>query len=1458
MKHILKNFRSIKRPVLPHKLVDNKSDLIVQVIDYYRCLDTSVPPLENPDGDGDSGGDDGGYGTRFTSMSDEDDDLEIDQNPYSREHQRTLSYKYPLLIKLFGLMESSQSITINLQGFQPFFYIKIPDHWKQTECRILIEHVKNKVYRVYKEHLVKTEIVKRKPFKEFTGDDVFKFLKLQFVNKESYDHYARQFDKPIKVFGLNNNRAYKYDLYESNIDPIIKLIHLTKINPSGWIKIPKTKYQFTIVRTSLTDFEIDIQWNLIEPYEKMESAAINIAAFDIEANSSHGDFPIGIKNYQKLSQELITLYNEHGLTTKKTKIHRVFQRSPKEVIRTCLRLAFDDNYDHTNIHQILTQNNRKPHPETIDQLAYAVLILFEQKKEDKITSQDLYQQLLVLFESNLPPLDLSQNHGSHYGLFVEELISHLNRLASHNNLHFKKHPLEMIGALIRLAFEDFFDGFTISHIYTKHNVKPDTFLLDSLTSFVLQILDNCANFTYFKKIPHSVNLNIETSTSASTSASHNQSEQVNPSDLSQDYFVNQLTNLFDRYLPPIEGDQLIEIGTTFQLSDQPDCYLKHIICLGSCDPISNEEMIVLENKDIYLPVEELAHDLLMYEQYLGPNQGKDISPEQFASLMKQKITEIKTWDIPYRKEQCRKAAEYRRFKQSQTDHAKVIVEYYDNERDLLLAWKELILTNDPDIVIGYNVFGFDFKFLYDRACELDCVEDFCQLGRLKGFVETFHEQNLTSNGLGNNLFKYIPMTGRVIIDLYKVVQREYRLDSYKLDNVSHKFLYKEKVDLPPREIFMLQKGQSSDRKKIASYCLVDCILCNRLTLKLEIINNNIAMANVCKVPFSYLFLRGQGVKIFSLVAEYCSRNGFLIPVLPKTDPSNDDKYEGAIVLPPDKGIHFDPIGVGDFNSLYPSSMISENISHDSFVTIGGKYDNLPNYQYTDIEYDIYQSFPVPGKKKKIKKKVGVQVCRYAQLPDGKKSVLPSILMALLSARKNAKNKMEEEKDPFKSKIWNGLQLAYKITANSLYGQCGAKTSPISKVEIAASTTAVGRRMIMFSKNYIEREYKDKMVTLDLNCSGIFDSSIKQLVPTKYTGMTVHVKDSYCVYGDTDSVFIKFGLFDPQTNQKYTGLDAVSLTIAMTKKVTKEISSQLKRPQNIEFEKAIYPFILISKKRYHGHYYTKIADSSYYANSMGIALKRRDNAPIVKQVFGGAIDIIMKEQNVQKSLDFVRDQCTRLLRGEFPIELFIISKTLRSYYKKPNQIAHNVLACRQAQRDPGNRFEPNDRVPYAFIVTDRAKSQLQGDRIETPDFIKQNNLLLDYKMYITNQIMVPVSQIFELVPGYERTIDEFNLMIAKYENERSGNISLDKFIQKSEQQNSTSSLLKYSDLINMLKAKKQQDKDKDKGKETNKTIAKTRDNDVDDETDSDQSDNDDIDGADDVDVVSTSNYDDPNF
>ena len=173
-----------------------------------------------------------------------------------------------------------------------------------------------------------------------------------------------------------------------------------------------------------------------------------------------------------------------------------------------------------------------------------------------------------------------------------------------------------------------------------------------------------------------------------------------------------------------------------------------------------------------------------------------------------------------------------------------------------------------------------------------------------------------------------------------------------------------------------------------------------------------------------------------------------------------------------------------------------------------------------------------------------------------------------------------------------------------------------------------------------------------------------------------------------------------------------------------------------------PFCLLSKKRYVGMLYEDDPNVGY-RKEIGIVLKRRDNAPIVKDVYGGIIDILMKEQNIEQAVKFLQQSLQDIVDEKISIDKLIITKSLRSNYKNPQQIAHKVLADRIGKRDPGNKPSNGDRIPFVYIKT-KNKRALQGDKIETPSYIHEHKLKPDYSHYITNQIMKPVMQVFGLV------------------------------------------------------------------------------------------------------------------
>lgn len=202
-----------------------------------------------------------------------------------------------------------------------------------------------------------------------------------------------------------------------------------------------------------------------------------------------------------------------------------------------------------------------------------------------------------------------------------------------------------------------------------------------------------------------------------------------------------------------------------------------------------------------------------------------------------------------------------------------------------------------------------------------------------------------------------------------------------------------------------------------------------------------------------------------------------------------------------------------------------------------------------------------------------------------------------------------------------------------------------------------------------------------------------------------------------------------------------------------INGLLPPPENLEYEKVLSPLVIMSKKRYVGNLY-EFDPKKYFQKNMGFVLKRRDNARIVKFIIGGLVDRLLNTPDLKLgeklSYDFVKEQLNKMIEGKFDNKLFILSKSLKRDYKDRERIVHAVLADRIAKRDPGNAPAPNDRIDFIYRVLDY-EPKLQGERVETPEYIKENNLKIDYNFYLTNQILKPCQQIMEL---FEPDIEQF--------------------------------------------------------------------------------------------------------
>ena len=376
------------------------------------------------------------------------------------------------------------------------------------------------------------------------------------------------------------------------------------------------------------------------------------------------------------------------------------------------------------------------------------------------------------------------------------------------------------------------------------------------------------------------------------------------------------------------------------------------------------------------------------------------------------------------------------------------VESFETERDLLRAFGAFLRKTDPDIITGWNIFGFDLEFLFVRALRHG-VEPLW--GRRTAVPSELVVKHLSSSALGSNELRMVPMVGRYVFDLFQDVKREHKLESYSLNNVSRHFLKSQKFDMPVKEIFRrFSEGDPDRLGEVAAYCLQDTALPLQLMDKLCQIQNQVEMAKACWVPLSFLSERGQQIKVFSQMAKKARELGFLIPTFRRGGGSGgeDGGYQGATVLEAQTGAYYGPITALDFASLYPSIMCAENLCYSTLV-MDPKWGDVPG-----VEYKTFGPY------------------KFAQSSQGKPvvSLLPTILTDLKAYRKKAKKLMAASEGTPMEAIYNGQQLAYKISMNSIYGFTGASKGMLPCVAIASTVTMRGRQMIEETKNYVEANF----------------------------------------------------------------------------------------------------------------------------------------------------------------------------------------------------------------------------------------------------------------------------------------------------------------------------------------------------------------------------------------------------
>jgi DNA polymerase delta subunit 1 len=437
------------------------------------------------------------------------------------------------------------------------------------------------------------------------------------------------------------------------------------------------------------------------------------------------------------------------------------------------------------------------------------------------------------------------------------------------------------------------------------------------------------------------------------------------------------------------------------------------------------------------------------------------------------------------------------------------------------------------------------------------------------------------------------------------------------------------------------------------------------------------MAKATWVPLCYLVERGQQIKVFSQLTKKAREMNYIVPTI-QWGEGLVDGYEGATVLEAQKGAYYTPITALDFEALYPSIMVAHNLCYSTMI-MDPIYENKRLYPDLEIEtfgnYKFVQNVP---------------------------SLVPSILTELKQFRKQAKKDMAKSSGSLKE-MYNGKQLAYKISMNSVYGFTGASKGMLPCVPIASTTTMKGRMMIEDTKNYVEKHYPGAKVR----------------------------------YGDTDSVMVEFDVGERK------GEDAIKYSWELGERAAEECTKLFKKPNNLELEKVYYPYFLYSKKRYAAKLWTKGKDDKMnmdYIDVKGLQLVRRDNTPYMREVCKELLDVILESNDTVAPKALALQRAVELLEGDVPNDKLILSQQLGDSYKSQN-LPHVQVRNKMRDRQPGSEPQSGDRVPFILCKTwdPRAKAY---EKAEDPKYALEKKLDIDYPYYFLNKFLNPVCDLIE--------------------------------------------------------------------------------------------------------------------
>jgi len=327
----------------------------------------------------------------------------------------------------------------------------------------------------------------------------------------------------------------------------------------------------------------------------------------------------------------------------------------------------------------------------------------------------------------------------------------------------------------------------------------------------------------------------------------------------------------------------------------------------------------------------------------------------------------------------------------------------DDNESIIRELEKIIISEDPDVITGYNIDGYDLPYIIDLARDL-------KMG--------FHIGRDGSEPM-RIMGQFWRVHGRIVADAWWNVKRELKPKQETLNAVAKELLGEEKLDVDRSK---MDDEWLRDREKVVEYCVNDAVLALKILLKIEVLRKYQDLSTVSKLPMDDVMNSGASTLIDSILIREADRNNIGVPLMMSQE--EEERIEGGYVHTIEPGLYH-WVCVLDFKSMYPSIIIKYNIC---FTTI--------------------------SKDGTIVSPSGVRFLSK----DVKEGLVPKILNNLMNQRDEIKKKMKNAEGEMK-RYYNGLQQAIKILMNSFYGVFASSFYRFTNKEIGSSITAFARETV---------------------------------------------------------------------------------------------------------------------------------------------------------------------------------------------------------------------------------------------------------------------------------------------------------------------------------------------------------------------------------------------------------------